>query len=350
MPIPGNLLTTAMAVMPHTDVDHALKTAMSLDIPFWPQLPLYSYYEDMYVQASEHFPGIVLDMEKRTLRFSMDKFIAELDEALAHFDEPEYFDISKTYSVVYHRFLDLDLSGRPAIRGQLEGPISFGFNVVDQNDRPILFDDTVRPFLFEFMAMRVNAQLERLKRRNSNSFMFVDEPGLQYLFSAMSGYNDIAAHADMESFFAMIERPRGVHLCGNPDWDFLLNLDLDILSLDVYTNGEIFSSYAQSIKRFLDRGGVIVWGMVPTNFEPFEKEDMNSMIQRLEDIWSTLAGSGIDREFLLSRSLLSPATCCLVNPDREKTVDKAFVMIQDLSTRLRDKYSLPQDPARISRQ
>ena len=74
------------------------------------------------------------------------------------------------------------------------------------------------------------------------------------------------------------------------------------------------------------------------------------MTQRLEDIWSTLAGSGIDREFLLSRSLLSPATCCLVNPDREKTVDKAFVMIQDLSTRLRDKYSLPQDPARISRQ
>jgi hypothetical protein len=341
MPIPGNLLTTAMAVMPHTDVGHALKTALSLDIPFWPQLPLYSYYEDMYVQASEHFPGIVLDMEKRTLRFSMDKFIAELDETLASFEEPEYFDISKTYSVVYHRFLDLDLSDRPAIRGQLEGPVSFGFNVVDQDDRPILFDDTVRPFLFEFMAMRVNAQLERLKKRNPNAFMFVDEPGLQYLFSAMSGYNDMAAHTDMESFFSIIERPRGIHLCGNPDWDFLLSLDLDILSLDVYTNGEIFSSYAQSIKRFLDRGGVIVWGMVPTNIEPFEKEDMDSMIQRLEDIWSVLAKKGIDRDFLLSRSLLSPATCCLVNPDKEKTVDKAFVMIRELSKRLRDKYSLP---------
>ncbi len=36
MPIPGNLLTTAMAVMPHIDVDQALKTALSMDIPFWP--------------------------------------------------------------------------------------------------------------------------------------------------------------------------------------------------------------------------------------------------------------------------------------------------------------------------
>jgi hypothetical protein len=68
--IPGNLLTTAMAVMPHTDVERALEVALSLDVPFWPQLPNYSYYEDMYVQAAEHFPGILLDVENRTLRFS----------------------------------------------------------------------------------------------------------------------------------------------------------------------------------------------------------------------------------------------------------------------------------------
>jgi hypothetical protein len=105
MPIPGNLLTTAMAVMPHRDVDRALRAALSLDVPFWPQLPLLSYYEDMYVQASEHFPGIVADMEKRTLHFSMDKFVIELEDTLAHFEDPQYFDISDTYSVVYHRFL-----------------------------------------------------------------------------------------------------------------------------------------------------------------------------------------------------------------------------------------------------
>ena len=330
-----------MAVMPHKDVDRALEKALSMDIPFWPQLPHYSYYEDMYVQASEHFPGILLDMEKRTLRFSQEKFIAELEETMDHFNEPEYFDISDRYSVVYKRFLDLDFSDRPAIRGQLEGPISFGFNVVDQDDRPILFDDTVRPFMLEFMAKRVDVQLSRLKKLNPNAFMFVDEPGLQFLFSAMAGYGDQAARADMEVFFSMIERPRGVHLCGNPDWDFLLGLDLDILSLDVYSNGEIFTSYAASIRRFLDRGGVIAWGIVPSNFEPFEKEGLDSLKNRLKEIWSILGKNGIDREFLLSRSLLSPATCCLVNPDGEKTVEKAFKMTSDLSAELREEYRLP---------
>ncbi|NIS61963.1 MAG: hypothetical protein GTO13_15075 [Proteobacteria bacterium] len=340
MALPGNLLTTAMAVMPHKDVSRALELALSLDVPFWPQLPHVSYYEDMYVQASEHFPGILLDLKKRTVRFSMEKFIGEFEEAMAHFEEPEYLEISETYSTVYHRFLALDLSDRPAIRGQLEGPISFGFHVLDQDDRPILFDDSIRPFMVEFLAKRANVQLNRLKNLNANAFLFIDEPGLQFLFSALSGYGDVAARGDLETFFSSIERPRGIHLCGNPDWDFLLNLDLDILSLDVYSNGEVFVAYVQSIHRFLDRGGVIVWGVVPTNFEEFEKEDVDSLESRLTQLWNILVDEGIDREFLLSRSMLSPATCCLVNPDGGKTVERAFNMIQALSLRLREKNGL----------
>ena len=336
--IPGNLLTTAMAVMPHTDVGRALETALSLDVPFWPQLPNFSYYEDMYVQAAEHFPGIVLDIEKRTLRFSLDKFTEELEATLLHFDDPAIFDISQTYSAVYHRFLALDLADRPAIRGQLEGPISFGFNVLDQDERPILFDDTVRPFMLDFMAQRVNVQLARLKKLNANAFMFVDEPGLQFLFSAMSGYGDQKARGDLDQFFAQIERPRGIHLCGNPDWDFLLNLDLDVLSLDVYTNAEIFSSYASSIRRFLDRDGVIVWGIVPTGFEAFHKEEMRALIQRLENVWQTLWSRGVDRQQMIAASMLSPATCCLVNPDKERTVERAFSLVNRMAQVLRDKY------------
>jgi hypothetical protein len=340
MAIPGNLLTTAMAVMPHTDVQRALDAALSLDIPFWPQLPNLSYYEDMYVQASEHFPGICLDLNNRKLSFSTDKFIAELEETLAHFEEPDYFDVSAEYSVVYRQFLGLNLADRPAIRGQLEGPISFGFNVLDEGERPILFNDTVRPFMLEFMARRINVQLQKLKERNVNAFMFVDEPGMQFLFSALSGYGDIKAKTDLDQFFEMVERPRGIHLCGNPDWDFLLGLDLDVLSLDIYTNAEIFAAYATSIRKFLDRGGTIVWGIVPTGVEAFEKENFQSLVSQLENVWRVLRERGIDFDLLLSRSLLSPATCCLVNPDREKTVENAFNQIRRISRMMREHYRI----------
>lgn len=340
MPIPGNLLTTAMAVMPHTNVKQALDQALTLDVPFWPQLPNFSYYEDMYVQAAEHFPGIVLNLEKKTLRFSMDNFIEEFEETMSRFEDPSYFDVSETYSVVYHDFLSLDLSDRSAIRGQLEGPVSFGFNIHDQDDRPILFDDTIRPFMLEFMAQRINIQLSRLKEKNPNAFMFVDEPGLQFIFSAMSGYGEQKAKTDLDAFFSMVDGPRGIHLCGNPDWDFLLNLDLDILSLDIYTNAEIFSSCAGSIKKFLDRGGILVWGIVPTGYEIFAKESLGFLVMKLEGVWQYLAKKGLDLERIVKQSMLSPATCCLVNQDKGQTVENAFSLVNRLSRMLRDKYKL----------
>jgi len=327
-----------MAVMPHQDTGQALEAVLSLDIPFWPQLPNLSYHEDMYVQASENFPGIVLDMDQRKLSFSMDRFMQEFEMAAANEDQDDFYDISPGYSEVYHRFLDLDLAERPAIRGQMEGPVSFGFNVADQDDRPILFDDTIRPYLFEFLARRINVQLARLLRRNENAFMFVDEPGLQFVFSALSGYDSVQAKTDLETFLSMAKRPRGIHLCGNPDWDFMLSLDLDILSLDVFGNGEVFSAYARAIKRFLEKGGVIAWGIVPTNVEPFETESIQTLKQRLERVWTTLFDRGVDREMLVAQGLLSPATCCLVNPDGEKTVDKAFAVVRQLSAVLRDAY------------
>ena len=345
--IPGDLLTTAMGVMPHRDVDRALELALSMDVPYWPQLPHLSYREDMYVQASERFPGAVVDEQARTLRFSMERFAEEIDECLAHFDDPSWFDVSPEYSAVYQRFLELDLSDRLATRGQLEGPVSFGFNVCDDNDRPIIMDDTVRPFLMEFMAKRINAQLARLRQQNPRAFMFVDEPGLQFLWSALAGYNDQMARRDMAEFFAMIDRPRGVHLCGNPDWNFLLDLDLDVLSLDIYSNAEVFVGSAPAIRRFLERGSTIVWGILPTNTEPFEKENIDSLEARLLEVWSVLESRGVDRELILDRGMLSPATCCLVNADGVVTVERAFEQTRALSRRLRQRFGIDDRPTRL---
>jgi hypothetical protein len=115
-------------------------------------------------------------------------------------------------------------------------------------------------------------------------------------------------------------------------------MDLDVLSMDLYTNAEVFASYAGAIGRFLDRGGAIVWGIVPTGFEVFAGEEIPSLIARLEMVWKVLWSKGVDRELLVSRSMLSPATCCLVNPDKEKTVERAFATVKQMSAMLRDSY------------
>ncbi len=340
MLFPGNCRTTAMGILPHTDVDRALEMALSLDIPFWPQLPKLSYYEDMYVQVSENFPGVRIDEERRRIDFSTERFYEDLAAFVERMDDPEIYRLSPRYSAVYHRFLELDLSGYVAIRGQMEGPVSFGFNVKDENDRPILYNDEVRSLLLDFMARKVNVMYDELSAKNPNAFMFVDEPGLEFIFSAMSGYSDVQARADLDHFFSLVHGRRGIHLCGNPDWDFLLRTPMDVLSFNAFGTGERFVNYIPSLRRFMDGGGVIGWGIVPANYEEYRSTDLGNLMDHLERLWDTLEAGGLPREEILPRSLLLPATCALVNPDKGATVEACYELLRELSRRVRDRYGL----------
>jgi hypothetical protein len=67
------------------------------------------------------------------------------------------------------------------------------------------------------------------------------------------------------------------------------------------------------------------------------------LIDRLESVWQILWSKGIDRELLIARSMLSPATCCLINPDKEQTVERAFGAVRKMAEVLREKYLLRQD-------
>ncbi len=73
-----------------------------------------------------------------------------------------------------------------------------------------------------------------------------------------------------------------------------------------------------SLKDFFARGGIISWGIVPTYTELLEEETVESLTERLETFWEDLVRKGVDKERLLHQSLLAPATCNLLSPDKEK--------------------------------
>ena len=274
MNLEGNCLTTAMGILPHVEVERALQLSLSLDIPFWPQLPKVSFFEDMYVQASEHFPGITLE------------------------------------SI---------------------GPVSFGLKIQDGERRRMIYFDEVREIIFDFFSRKLQTQYDELRRIHPHPFIWVDEPGLEMLFMSFTGYTSEKASADYRLFLRNFPGPRGVHLCGNPDWPFLLDLDLDILSLDVLTNGYIFTRYRDEIKAFLERGAIICWRITPTLTEELAEEKLWSMISRIEELWSSLERSGIPRRQILEQAWFAPTRCCLINPDREATVERSFNLLKKVA-------------------
>jgi len=339
--LPGNCMTTAMGILPHTKIEDAMPLSLSVDIPFWPQLPRYSFYEDMYVQVSENFPGIKLDEDKKKLWLDTGAFYEELADYAVRSEDAATFELSEKYSAAFDAFLSQDLGRFELIRGQNIGPLSFGLKITDENKKPIIYNDEIRSFMFDFIARKINAQYRQLLAVHPRTFVWIDEPGLEILFGSFTGYSSDLAKKDFKAFLDTLEGPRGVHLCGNPDWSFLLSgLDLDILSVDIYGNGNIFTRYADEIKNFLERGAILSWGIVPTLTEELEAENPDHLTERLEEYWAYLVGRGISMETILDRAWIAPARCCLVNADGAATVERAYDAVRRISRRLREKYSL----------
>jgi len=333
----GELSTTAMGIMPHIDIDVALKYALGMDIPFWPQLPRASYYEDMYVQAMENFPGIVIDEERLKILVDTDKFMEDIPAYLEREDNPDFFKLSDRHSLLYRQFLSQDLASYKSIRGQVISPVSLALKIVDENDKPIVYNDEMRALVFSFIQKKVNVQYRELRVKNENAFVWVDDPGLEFIFNAMCGYENMKAKQELTTFFEDIEGPRGLHLCGNPDWDFLLSLNIEILSFNAYAFGDIFVTY-DKVKKYLEMGNLISWGIVPTYFDEFSMEDVESISGRLVNMWKALEKKGVDMRMIVENSLLAPATCNLLNPDKTATVENAFELLKAVSLHLRDKY------------
>ena len=105
-----------MGIMPHENIDDAINLAFTLDIPFWPQLPRLSFYEDMYVQAMENFPGVIVDEKNTRIYIDTNKFMDDIPNYLENEDNPSFFRLSERYSSVYKIFLSKEISHFAAIR------------------------------------------------------------------------------------------------------------------------------------------------------------------------------------------------------------------------------------------
>lgn len=362
MELKANCGTTAMGIMPHTDVEKALELVLHLDIPFWPQLPKVSFREDMYAQTSRGFPGIVIDSKEERVDFISANFEVELVTYSERMNDPAYFTLSTEDSAVYHRFLQQDLSSYDAIRGQLTGPVSLGFRVVDEDRKPIIYNDSVKDMLFDFIQKKANAQYHQLREKNKNAFVWLDEPGMGWVFSGMSGYNDIQAKQDYHIFLDGIEGPKALHLCANVNLPYLLQSGIEILSFDAYQIERMPKDYASTVSEFINGGGIIAWGIVPTDSTNLGRETPQTVAKLLEGYWQVVAhNAGIEMKQIAEQALIAPARCCLKNIGQvsaagepasqvsgrgkspsieERLVERAFSYLSEISQILREKYNL----------
>jgi hypothetical protein len=124
----------------------------------------------------------------------------------------------------------------------------------------------------------------------------------------------------------------GVHVCGATDWRLLIQAGPGLLSAPV---GADVTGSAGALGSFLERGGWVAWGAVPTD-GPFGETNARYWRQ-LSAQWCELVQNGCDPVLLRRQALVSPV-CGLALHD-EGQADHVFTLARELADKIHDQVT-----------
>ncbi len=333
----AELQSLAAGSLPFTHPAPACRLALdALDIPTWPQLPRRSFLENMYVQFSEQFPGVVIADEQIYVDREQD-LDPELEALyLAYLmDDLEHAAISDAYAAGLDLFLRADLGEPAAVKGQVTGPVSWGLMVADQNRKPVLYDDVLAEAVAKHLRLKATWSELALRRISPQTIIFVDEPYMSSFGSAFVSLNHDQVVTLLEEVFAGIDGLKGIHCCGNTDWSLLLSTSVDILNLDAYDYAEALALYPAEVGAYLERGGMIGWGIVPASDQVFD-ETVDSLVERFHGALGLLEVKGLHMDDLLASALIMPSCGC--GSLSEETAERVLYMTGKVAKALQERY------------
>ncbi len=334
----AGLRSLAAGSLPYTDPKAACRlTVDRLDIPTWPQLPRRSFLENMYVQYSERFPGAVVANERIYVDREQDLDPALEQLYLAYLmNDVDHAQISPDYAAGLHCFLEMELDQPPIVKGQITGPVSWGLTVADQNRRPVLYDDVLAEAIAKHLRLKAAWMEKELRKQSSETIIFVDEPYMSSFGSAFVSLSREQVISLMEEVFSGIEGLKGVHCCGNTDWSLLLSTTADILYLDAFSYAEALALYPDDVSTFLERGGVIAWGIVPAS-DQIQEETAESLLDRFHVALDLLIAKGLHKDDLLASALIMPSCGCGSLPI--ETAERVIELTGQVAKMLQERYA-----------
>jgi len=338
--LPGLFPCTGVGSLPHLDPRRAVSEVLLRfpEIPYWPQLPRRTPLEHMYPQFAASLPGAAMSGDKLRME-SGDALLGGAEAFYQGFLSGDLspFAIPPERAAGLHAFLEAAAGLRAWVKGQVTGPISFGLMVCDREKKPVFYDPVGRDVLVKYLLRVAQWQAERLSRLAPNVILVLDEPYLASVGSAILSLprEEVVAALD-EIFEGLPGALCGIHCCANTDWGLVLSSRVRYLSFDAYEYSDSLLLYAEDVAAFLERGGKIAFGIVPTAAEAIASETPESLAIRLEAILDRFAARGIARDRVVPAAVLTPA--CGLGTLPEDVAEAALALTGSLSALLRARY------------
>ncbi len=334
-------LATGIGSLPFRDPDGAADFVFKYlpQIPFWPQLPRRDIREGMVAQFSENLPclrvtgdGLFFDDQdcEKELEVFYDRIIS---------GDVEHFRISRAFAQglysFYEKLKKTDLKRVEFIKGHVTGPFTFSASVNNKEGVALLHDEIFMQAMIKGLAMKGQWQIKLFRPFGRKMIIFIDEPYLAGFGSAFTSLSREAVVRGLSEMVAALKAPDvliGVHCCGNTDWSIFTDIPgLDIINFDAFGFIDKLILYAGNLKDFLERGGILCWGISPTADIP-DFPSPAELVGKIEAGISSLVKKGVSASLVRENLLLSPS-CGLGTLNEAKAV-RIFSALSEVSASL----------------
>jgi methionine synthase II (cobalamin-independent) len=341
-------IATGIGSLPFKDPAGAVDLVFKYlsEAPFWPQLPKRNVREGMVAQYGEGLPGLKitddgLEFDRKAAEDALEVFYEHIIAM-----DLDHFRISESHAAglyeFYARLKQRGTAGIKFIKCHVTGPFTFAASITDTDGVAIIHDEVLMQAMVKGLAMKALWQIKLFGEFGKPVVVFIDEPYLAGFGSAYTALTRETAVRTLEELSAALKTPDvlvGVHCCGNTDWSIFTDVkSIDIINFDAFSYLDKFSLYGRDMAQFLERGGYICWGIVPTQeFKP--GLTLASLSGRIQAGIDALVNKGVDRALLAEQLLVSPS--CGLGTLEPNTADQIFSLLQGLSSYMRQTPPKP---------
>lgn len=345
----------AIGSLPHSDINSAMQVVKEnfSKVPFWPQLAKFNKNEDMIVQFLEDIPGLVTENEKTYLENESDEFFEQLESLFLDYEEVvatdneevlDKYSITEKNSSSFQPFCRLITETKPKYaKGQIVGPFTLATSLTDKENKCAFYDETLREIIVKLLSLKALWQIKEIKKANNSTIpiIFMDEPSLSQLgtsaFVTISRDEVKAIINEVSELIKSHGALSAIHCCGKCDWTLPIESGVNIINLDGYSFAQNLSLFSNEVNSFLQKGGIIAWGIVPTlDKEALEQANVDIIINKYDEAINYFVKKGVDKSLLINNSMVTPS--CGAGSLSVELAQKAMNLTKEVSIALKEKF------------
>jgi methionine synthase II (cobalamin-independent) len=304
--------TTGIGSLPHTQLELAMQAALQLDIPYLPQIPNANPNEFMIPAALERLPGLRVDeaggvtIDSAEWSKAQAAFSDEIEAALAS-GELRAFEPSPQTSRAWNPFLfEVEQRHLALAKIQLAGPATIRWYA--RTTKGDVASDVLEldQQIYRLLLARCMAMVKAVRRAGATPLIFLDEPGLYALDRRDPRH--LLVLQELRLMIVALQNEGalvGIHCCSDTAWSALLDLGINLISADARLSLDALLDSGEALHRFLDSGGVLSLGIVPTDLNAaYRVEELVDAVET--SLRATFRDERVFRD-VASRSVLTPA-------------------------------------------